>query len=90
MSSVELVLIGRELPVCEVPAYTGEAVPVLTVSKLSMTPDDPFGTPLKDIDLEVRRGEILGIGGLVGAQRTEFIEALFGLRGIASGSIEIA
>ncbi len=43
----------------------------------------------KDISLELRRGEILGIGGLVGAQRTEFIEAVFGLRSIASGSIAI-
>jgi methyl-galactoside transport system ATP-binding protein len=38
---------------------------------------------------ELRRGEILGIGGLVGAQRTEVIEALFGLRAIKSGSISI-
>ena len=43
----------------------------------------------QDISLSLRRGEILGIGGLVGAQRTEFVEALFGLRDIASGSIEI-
>lgn len=43
----------------------------------------------QDISLSLRRGEILGIGGLVGAQRTEFIEALFGLRDIASGSVEI-
>lgn len=43
----------------------------------------------KDISFELRKGEILGIGGLVGAQRTELIEALFGLRGIASGHIRI-
>lgn len=43
----------------------------------------------KDISFELRKGEILGIGGLVGAQRTELIEALFGLRGIASGHIKI-
>jgi ABC-type sugar transport system, ATPase component len=41
----------------------------------------------KDISFELRKGEILGIGGLVGAQRTELIEALFGLRMIASGKV---
>lgn len=41
----------------------------------------------KDITFELRKSEILGIGGLVGAQRTELIEALFGLRLIASGKI---
>lgn len=41
----------------------------------------------KDISFDVRKGEIVGIGGLVGAQRTELVEAIFGLRGIASGKI---
>ena len=57
----------------------------LRVDKLS----SPDPRSFQDISLELRRGEILGIGGLVGAQRTEFIEALFGLRPIASGSIAI-
>ncbi|MGX6961208.1 sugar ABC transporter ATP-binding protein [Vagococcus xieshaowenii] len=41
----------------------------------------------KDINFELKRGEILGIGGLVGAQRTELVEAIFGLRSIESGII---
>jgi methyl-galactoside transport system ATP-binding protein len=43
----------------------------------------------KDISFELREGEILGIGGLVGAQRTELVEAIFGLRSVKSGSLEI-
>jgi methyl-galactoside transport system ATP-binding protein len=43
----------------------------------------------KDVSFELRRGEILGIGGLVGAQRTELMEAIFGIRHIASGEITI-
>ncbi len=43
-----------------------------------------------NVSFEVRKGEILGIGGLVGAQRTELVEAIFGLRKIAKGSISIA
>ena len=41
----------------------------------------------KDVSFSVRRGEIFGIGGLVGAQRTELMESIFGLRPIASGEI---
>lgn len=37
------------------------------------------------VDFEVRRGEILGVAGLVGAQRTELMEGFFGLRSCASG-----
>ncbi len=47
----------------------------------------PFPKSFKDVSFELRRGEILGVGGLVGAQRTELIEALFGLRSVASGSM---
>ena len=39
------------------------------------------------IDFELHKGEILGIGGLVGAQRTELVEAVFGLRKIRSGKL---
>jgi methyl-galactoside transport system ATP-binding protein len=43
----------------------------------------------KDVSFELRRGEILGIGGLVGAQRTELVEALFGLRETVRGEVFI-
>lgn len=49
----------------------------------------PFPRSFKDVSFELRKGEILGVGGLVGAQRTELIEAIFGLRAIASGTISI-
>jgi methyl-galactoside transport system ATP-binding protein len=40
-----------------------------------------------DVSFELRRGEILGIGGLVGAQRTELVESVYGLRKISAGEI---
>ncbi len=43
----------------------------------------------KDISFSLRRGEILGIGGLVGAQRTELMEAIFGVRDTSAGKIFI-
>jgi methyl-galactoside transport system ATP-binding protein len=58
----------------------------LKVENLTSAADRSF----RDVSFEVRRGEIFGIGGLVGAQRSELVEALFGLRQIKSGSISIA
>jgi methyl-galactoside transport system ATP-binding protein len=49
----------------------------------------PFPKSFKDVSFELRRGEILGIGGLVGAQRTELVEAIFGLRTVETGKIII-
>ena len=43
----------------------------------------------KDITFKVRRGEILGVAGLMGAGRTEVMEAIFGARKIDSGEIII-
>lgn len=61
-------------------------IPAETVLKVENL-CSPFAKSFQDISFELRRGEILGIGGLVGAQRTELIEALFGMRMIASGNI---
>ena len=47
------------------------------------------GNGLKDISFGVRRGEILGIGGLLGAGRTELARLLFGADKVESGHILI-
>lgn len=45
---------------------------------------------LRDISFEIRAGEIVGLGGLMGAGRTELCRVIFGLDPPTSGSIEIA
>jgi len=40
--------------------------------------------------LELRRGEVLGIAGLVGAGRTELLRAIFGLNKVKSGEVRVA
>ena len=44
---------------------------------------------IQDISFDLKKGEILGISGLVGSKRTDIVEALFGIRQVKSGSIVI-
>lgn len=44
---------------------------------------------IEDVSFTVKRGEILGLYGLVGAGRSELLESLFGIRTIASGEIVV-
>lgn len=43
----------------------------------------------KGASLQLRRGEVLGISGLVGAGRTELMRAIFGLNSVTSGEIRV-
>ncbi len=44
---------------------------------------------IKNVSFELKKGEILGFGGLVGAGRTEVMQALFGADHMLSGSITL-
>src|SRR5437588_310503 len=43
----------------------------------------------RGVNLTLRRGEILGIAGMVGAGRTEFLRTLFGLDPVRRGEVTI-
>ncbi len=76
-------MVGRDLTEMfpRVPHEPGE--PVLDLSELS-------GVELpRQANLTLRRGEILGIAGLVGAGRTELLRAVFGLEPVRSGKVHI-
>jgi ribose transport system ATP-binding protein len=74
-------MVGRDLTELfpRVPHEPGE--PILELSALARRP-----LPRK-ADLVLRRGEILGIAGLVGAGRTELLRAIFGLDPVLSGEV---
>ena len=44
---------------------------------------------VRDVSLSVRAGEIVGVGGLVGAGRSELLDGVFGLARVLSGSVAV-
>ena len=77
-------MVGRELSNLfpqKAPPATGE--PVLSVKGFSV------GSVVADASFELKRGEILGFAGLVGAGRTELMEGLIGIRE-SRGAVEVA
>ena len=65
------------------PAKATAAPVALEVSGLASPP------LVRNVSFAVREGEILGLGGLVGAGRSETVEAIFGLRTRTAGTISV-
>ena len=74
-------MVGRDLTNTYPPRTTKPGEVVLEVKNLSRRGE------LYDINFQLRRGEILGIAGLVGSGRTELVRALYGADPIDSGEI---
>ncbi|MCX7037669.1 MAG: sugar ABC transporter ATP-binding protein, partial [Spirochaetes bacterium] len=96
---------GSLVAVKNVPEVTAQDLASLMVGRLVQTTkaSDFAGDPeavmlevrdvsddlLKGVSFKVRRGEILGFSGLVGAGRTELMEVVFGIRKPKTGSVLI-
>jgi ABC-type uncharacterized transport system ATPase subunit len=87
-SSLAEMMVGRNV-ILQVPK--GPAHPervVLDVRGLS-THLERSGVALRDVNLQVRAGEILGIAGVQGNGQTELVESITGLRKPLAGSITL-
>ncbi len=76
-------MVGRDLTNTYPPRTTTPGEVVLEVQNLSRRGE------LHDISFHLRRGEILGIAGLVGSGRTELVRALYGADPIDRGEIKL-
>jgi ribose transport system ATP-binding protein len=76
-------MIGRTLSEAFPPRSSTPGEEILRVEGITCT------GRLKDVCLTVRRGEIVGIAGLVGAGRTELAEAVFGARRLDGGEVYV-
>ena len=76
-------MVGRTLTNYYVRDYLEPGEELLRVEHLN------DGHRVKDVSFEVRKGEIVGFAGLVGAGRSETMEALFGLTKGSKGDIYI-
>lgn len=88
ISDAEIIkqMVGRELSNIYPPkGDIAKGETLLEVENLSSIHEKSF----KDVSFSLKAGEIIGFGGLVGAQRSEVMEAIFGLRAVKSGSVKI-
>ncbi len=86
MDEIITKMVGRELTnVYPKKEHKIEDEVVLEVKGVSSIHERSF----RDVSFKLRKGEILGFGGLVGAQRTELLEGIFGIRGKSAGEIYV-
>jgi len=78
-------MVGRELSIIFPAAENTPGEPLLALEGVGCR-----ASGIRDITLQVRAGEILGLAGLVGAGRTELARILFGITPADSGSITLA
>ena len=79
-ASLARMMVGGEIGEVKAARPTAPTLPRLVIDKLSLEPDDPHGTHLEEISLEVCGGEIVGIAGVAGNGQDELFAALSGER----------
>lgn len=76
-------MVGRDLSHRFPPKTNKPGEVILEVKNLTAT----HQPSIKDISFKLRKGEILGVAGLVGAKRTELVESIFGARHTEAGEL---
>ena len=80
---IATLMVGREVKESKAGNFAGD--PDAVVLEVRGVTD----TLLKGLDFKVRRGEVLGFSGLIGAGRTELMEVIFGIRKPQAGEVFI-
>ena len=83
MNELISAMVGRSLDNRFPPVDNTPGEVVLKVEHLSTK----YAPKLQDISFDVKKGEIFGLYGLVGAGRTELLETIFGIRTRAAGRV---
>ena len=83
MNELISAMVGRSLDNRFPPVDNKPGEVVLSVEHLSTK----YAPKLQDITFDVKKGEIFGLYGLVGAGRTELLETIFGIRTRAAGRV---
>ena len=81
---IGLMMVGRELPTR--PAGRGGSVGEVVLEVRGLARPGRF----RDVSFSLRRGEVLGLAGLMGAGRTEVANAIYGMPPAAGGEILVA
>jgi D-xylose transport system ATP-binding protein len=90
-AAVIALMVGRPIDDLYPRRTTARGVPVLVVRHLDAARHARAAAWLRDIDFQVHAGEVLGIGGLMGAGRSELLLHVMGLWGDRRrGSVELA
>jgi general nucleoside transport system ATP-binding protein len=79
-ASLARMMVGADIGEVKAASERGISPPRLVIRHLSLEPDDPHGTRLHDVSLEVQGGEIVGIAGVAGNGQDELFSALSGER----------
>jgi general nucleoside transport system ATP-binding protein len=79
-ASLARMMVGADIGEVKATSRRVASQPRLVVYQLSLESDDPHGTQLKEVSLEVRGGEIVGIAGVSGNGQDELFSALSGER----------
>ena len=64
-------------------------MPEVTSTEVALEVKHLGGGPLRDVSFQLRKGEVLGIAGLVGSGRSELLKMVFGAYPVGRGEIEI-